>query len=79
MLDTFVLALAESAEHGLSEKALEIARPFGFPLTNSMLVTWITAAGLLVLGVFLGSGLWWLFLSSVVGLFRAKMGPRQLR
>ena len=37
------------------------------------------AAGLLVLGVFLGSGLWWLFLSSVVGLLRAKMGPRQLR
>ena len=48
MLDTFVLALAETAEHGLSEKALEIARPLGFPLTNSMLVTWITAAGLLV-------------------------------
>jgi len=48
VLDTFVLALAETAEHGLSEKALEIARPLGFPLTNSMLVTWITAAGLLV-------------------------------
>ncbi|HEY7126706.1 MAG TPA: LysE family transporter [Ktedonobacterales bacterium] len=38
-----------------------------------------SAAGLLVLGVFLGSGLWWLFLSSVVGVFRARMGPRQLR
>jgi threonine/homoserine/homoserine lactone efflux protein len=37
------------------------------------------AAGLLVLGVFLGSGLWWLVLSSVVGAFRAKIGPRQLR
>lgn len=48
MLDTFVLALADTAEHGLSEKALEIARPFGFPVTNSMLVTWIAAAGLLV-------------------------------
>ncbi len=37
------------------------------------------AAGLLVLGVFLGSGLWWLVLSGVVGVFRAKMGPRELR
>lgn len=37
------------------------------------------AAGLLVLGVFVGSGLWWLILSGVVGVFRAKMGPRELR
>ena len=28
--------------------ALEIARPFGFPITNSMIVTWIVAAGLIV-------------------------------
>jgi F-type H+-transporting ATPase subunit a len=27
----------------LSQKAIEIARPFGFPITNSMLVTWIVA------------------------------------
>jgi threonine/homoserine/homoserine lactone efflux protein len=37
------------------------------------------AAGLLVLGVFVGSGLWWLLLSGVVGLLRAKIGPRELR
>lgn len=38
----------EPAEHGLSAKAVEIARPAGFPLTNSMLVSWIVAAGLIV-------------------------------
>jgi len=36
------------AEHGLSAKAVEIARPFGFPLTNSMLVSWIVALGLII-------------------------------
>ena len=35
-------------EHGLSQSALTIARPFGFPVTNSMLVTWIVAVGLIV-------------------------------
>ena len=35
-------------EAGLSQKAVEIARPFGFPITNSMLVTWIVAVGLIV-------------------------------
>jgi F-type H+-transporting ATPase subunit a len=35
-------------EHGLSQKAVEIARPFGFPITNSMVVTWIVAVGLIV-------------------------------
>jgi F-type H+-transporting ATPase subunit a len=35
-------------EHGLSQSALTIAHPFGFPVTNSMLVTWIVAAGLIV-------------------------------
>ena len=44
----FCLALAETAEHGLSQKAVEIARPFGFPITNSMVVTWIVAIGLIV-------------------------------
>jgi len=44
----FCLTLAEPVEHGLSQKAVEIARPFGFPITNSMLVTWIVAAGLIV-------------------------------
>jgi F-type H+-transporting ATPase subunit a len=35
-------------EHGLSPQAVEIARPFGFPITNSMLVMWIVAVCLLV-------------------------------
>src|SRR5205823_15118240 len=35
-------------EHGLSQKAVEIATPFGFPITNSMVVTWIVAVGLIV-------------------------------
>ena len=30
------------------QHALEIARPFGFPVTNSMVVTWIVAALLIV-------------------------------
>jgi F-type H+-transporting ATPase subunit a len=35
-------------EHGLSQMALEIARPFGFPITNSMFVSWIVAVGLIL-------------------------------
>ncbi len=42
------LAIAEAPEHGLPQKAVEIARPFGFPITNSMVVTWIVAAGLII-------------------------------
>lgn len=38
----------QSEEHGLSAKAVEIARPFNFPITNSMLVSWIVALGLIV-------------------------------
>src|SRR6266481_3453136 len=41
-------ALAEPAEHGLPQKAVEIARPFGFPITNSMAVSWIVAVALIV-------------------------------
>ena len=37
----------ETAEHGLSAKALEIARPLNFPITNSMVVSWIVAVGLI--------------------------------
>jgi len=40
-------AAAHAEEHGLSQKAVEIARPFGFPITNSMVVTWIVAIGLI--------------------------------
>jgi len=41
-------AASAAEEHGLPQGAVEIARPFGFPLTNSMLVTWIVAVGLIV-------------------------------
>ena len=38
----------EPKEHGLPQEATEIARVFGLPVTNSMVVTWITALGLIV-------------------------------
>lgn len=39
---------SEPAEHSLSAKPVEIARPVGFPITNSMLVSWIVAIALIV-------------------------------
>jgi F-type H+-transporting ATPase subunit a len=42
-------ASSASDAHGLSQKALEIGRPLGFPITNSMVVTWIVAVVLLML------------------------------
>jgi F-type H+-transporting ATPase subunit a len=41
-------AASNGAEHGLTQHAIEIARPFGFPITNSMVVTWIVAIGLMI-------------------------------
>jgi F-type H+-transporting ATPase subunit a len=41
-------AIPEMKEHGLPQKAVEIARPFGFPITNSMVVSWIVAVGLII-------------------------------
>jgi F-type H+-transporting ATPase subunit a len=38
----------DGAEHGVSQKAIEIARPFGFPITNSMAVSWVVAVALIV-------------------------------
>ena len=43
---TAVFAAGEG--HALSQKAVEIGRPFGFPITNSMVVTWIVTIGLVV-------------------------------
>jgi F-type H+-transporting ATPase subunit a len=42
------LGLVEPEAHGLSQKAVEIGSLFGFPVTNSMVVTWIVALGLIV-------------------------------
>ncbi len=39
----------EQEKHGLSQKAVEITRLFDFPITNSMIVSWIVALGLIVL------------------------------
>jgi len=41
-------AIPEQEEHGLSQKAVEIGHLFGFPITNSMVVTWIVALGLII-------------------------------
>jgi F-type H+-transporting ATPase subunit a len=35
-------------EHGLPRNAVEIGRPFGFPISNSMVVSWVVALGLIV-------------------------------
>ncbi|HZD49140.1 MAG TPA: F0F1 ATP synthase subunit A, partial [Silvibacterium sp.] len=43
---------SEMEEHGLPQKAVEIARPFGFPITNSMVVSWIVAVGLIIFARF---------------------------
>jgi F-type H+-transporting ATPase subunit a len=43
-----VIAHRNAEEHGLPQKAVEIARPFGFPITNSMVVSWIVAVGLII-------------------------------
>jgi F-type H+-transporting ATPase subunit a len=41
-------AAAEEEEHGLPQAAVEIGRPFGFPITNSMVVSWIVALFLII-------------------------------
>ena len=43
-----VIAAAAAEGHSLSQSAVEIARPFGLPVTNSMIVTWLVAIGLIV-------------------------------
>lgn len=37
------------------------------------------SAAILVLGVFLGSALWWFILSGVISIFRTKFSPRKLQ
>ena len=38
----------EGVERGPTQKAVEIARALGFAITNSMVVSWIVAVGLIV-------------------------------
>ena len=49
LLSAGCMFAAEPPHEGLTRQAIEIARPLGFPITNSMVVTWIVAAGLIVL------------------------------
>jgi F-type H+-transporting ATPase subunit a len=49
LLSAGCMFAAEPQHEGLTRQAVEIARPFGFPITNSMVVTWIVAAGLIIL------------------------------
>jgi F-type H+-transporting ATPase subunit a len=42
------IAIPEKEEHGPSAKAGEIGRVFGFPITDSMLTSWIVALALIV-------------------------------
>lgn len=37
------------AGHALSQKAVDLAQPFGVPITNSMVVTWVAALALIAL------------------------------
>jgi F-type H+-transporting ATPase subunit a len=46
------VVFAASEEHGLSQRALDIARPFGIPITNSMIVTWVVALCLVIFARF---------------------------
>jgi F-type H+-transporting ATPase subunit a len=41
-------ATGHEEEHGLPQQAIEIARPFGFAITNSMVVSWAVALGLII-------------------------------
>lgn len=45
-------AAGHEQEHGLPQQAVEIARPFGFSLTNSMLVSWGVALALIIFAQF---------------------------
>lgn len=41
-------AVAVHAEHGLTARAVELWKPLGFPITNSMVITWAVALGLIL-------------------------------
>jgi F-type H+-transporting ATPase subunit a len=41
-------AASKQEEHGLSPKAEEITRIFGFPITNSMIVSWVVAVSVII-------------------------------
>jgi F-type H+-transporting ATPase subunit a len=49
VIDLASATIVEEAGHSLPQSAVEIGRVLGFPITNSMVVTWIAAVGLIVL------------------------------
>jgi threonine/homoserine/homoserine lactone efflux protein len=91
---TFLSRPAEGAAAAAGSLAGAYASTFFLTLTNPLTILTFTAvfaglgvasaggsyltAGLLVLGVFLGSALWWLILSASVSLLRARFSGRGL-
>lgn len=41
-------AIHEGQEHGISPKPVEVVRVFGFPITNSLILSWIVGLGLII-------------------------------
>jgi len=39
---------AQGQEHGISPKPVEVVRVFGFPITNSLILSWIVGLGLII-------------------------------
>ena len=80
---------SQGDEHSLSQKAVEIGRVFGFPITNSMIVSWIAALGLIIFAQLatrkmeqVPSGaqnfLEWL-VESLYGFLESLLGPRLIK
>lgn len=46
--DRSVAPNVKQEEHGISQSALEVVRLFGFPITNSMVVTWVVGLSLIL-------------------------------
>jgi F-type H+-transporting ATPase subunit a len=42
------VSTSDEEEKAISQSALEVVRVFGFPITNSMVVTWVVASGLIL-------------------------------
>jgi F-type H+-transporting ATPase subunit a len=45
---TAPLSPPESEQHGISQKAVEVTRFLNFPITNSMILSWVVALGLII-------------------------------
>lgn len=87
------LPAAQAAEAGSGTLWLDYASSFALTLANPLTILSFVAvfagigvgagenlagAGLIVLGVFTGSLLWWLILSGITAFFRTGLGPARL-